>query len=98
MPTGVQFVPHFLCRHRMAKKYLTVFLSGIILFLGYNGIASILRGLGDSITPLVFLMISTVVNIILDILFVKFWGMGIAGAAYATIIAQGGAFFLLLFT
>ena len=76
----------------LANEYLTIYLSGMILFFGYNGTSAILRGLGDSMTPLIFLIISTVVNIILDIVFIKYMGMGIAGAAYATIIAQGGAF------
>lgn len=76
----------------LAKTYLRVYLSGIILFFGYNATASILRGLGDSITPLVFLIISTIANVILDFVFIKYLHMGIAGAAYATIIAQGGAF------
>jgi len=76
----------------LAKQYLRIYLSGIILFFGYNGTAAILRGLGDSKTPLVFMIISTIINILLDLLFVVVFKMGVAGAAYATIIAQGGAF------
>jgi len=77
----------------MAKQYLRIYLSGIILFFGYNGTSAVLRGLGDSMTPLVFLIISTIMNVLLDLLFVAKLGFGIEGAAYATIIAQGGAFF-----
>ncbi len=76
----------------LAKTYLNIYLGGVILFFGYNGTAAILRGLGDSKTPLAFLMISTIINILLDLLFVVKFQWGVAGAAYATIIAQGGAF------
>jgi len=76
-----------------AKVFFQVYVGGIIVFFGYNGVAAILRGLGDSKTPLVFLVISTVVNIILVVVFVIYFKWGIVGAAIATIIAQGGAFF-----
>jgi len=75
----------------MAKTYIRIYISGIVLFFGYNGTAAILRGMGDSKTPLYFLIVSTVVNIILVFLFVLVFKWGVAGAAYATIIAQGGA-------
>jgi len=75
-----------------ATLFLQIYLGGIVVFFGYNGVAAILRGLGDSKTPLVFLIISTIVNIILVYVFVIFFHWGIAGAAIATIIAQGGAF------
>jgi len=75
-----------------ATLYLQVYLSGIILFFGYNGVTAILRGLGDSRTPLVFLIISTIMNILLDLLFVLVFGWGVAGVAIATVISQGGAF------
>ncbi len=74
-----------------AKTYLSIYISGIILFFGYNGTSAILRGLGDSKTPLYFLIFSTVTNIILDLIFVIVLKWGIAGAAYATLISQGGA-------
>ncbi len=53
-----------------ATQYLRIYLSGIIIFFGYNGTTAVLRGLGDSKTPLYFLIIATVVNISLDLLFV----------------------------
>jgi putative MATE family efflux protein len=59
---------------------------------GFNGISSVLRGLGDSKTPLVFLIVATVMNIGLDLLFIMVLDMGIAGAAWATVISQTGAF------
>lgn len=76
----------------MAKAYIKIIIAGIIVFFGFNGTSAILRGLGDSRTPMVFIIISTFFNIALDILFVLKLGMGIEGAAYATIISQGGAF------
>jgi len=80
-----------------AMEYFNVFMYGMILMFGYNGISSILRGLGDSKTPLYFLVIATVLNIILVILFVRDFHWGIAGAAWATVIAQGVSFVLSLF-
>lgn len=77
----------------MAVTYFNTFISGTILLFGFNGISAILRGLGDSKTPLYFLVVATVVNIILDIVFIKYFGWGIRGAALATVVAQGGAFF-----
>jgi putative MATE family efflux protein len=76
----------------MGVSYLSIYIGGLILFFGYNGVASILRGLGDSITPLYFLILATVLNIGLDLLFIVVLGWGIAGAAWATLIAQGVAF------
>lgn len=77
-----------------AAQYLRIFMAGIIIFFGYNGTSAVLRGLGDSKTPLYFLIIATILNIILDLLFVALLGMGVAGAAYATLIANGVAFIL----
>ncbi|HUX55427.1 MAG TPA: MATE family efflux transporter [Bacteroidales bacterium] len=79
-----------------ATQYLRIYLSGIIIFFGYNGTSAVLRGLGDSKTPLYFLIIATVANIILDLLFVAVFKMGVAGAAYATLIANGLAFLLAI--
>jgi putative MATE family efflux protein len=75
-----------------AVLYMQIYISGLIFFFGFNGTAAILRGLGDSKTPLYFLIISTITNIILDIVFVVVFKWGIAGVAIATIISQGGAF------
>lgn len=76
----------------MANTYLTIYVSGLVVFFGYNGVAAVLRGLGDSITPLYFLILATIINIGLDLLFIVKLGWGIEGAAYATLIAQGIAF------
>ncbi len=76
----------------MAVSYFNIYMIGMIAFFGFNGTASVLRGLGDSVTPLWFLLIATVINIVLDILFIVVFHWGIEGAAIATIIAQGVAF------
>jgi putative MATE family efflux protein len=76
-----------------ARLYLVVYLSGLIFFFGFNGTSAILRGLGDSKTPLYFLILATLVNIVLDLLFVIVFKWGIAGVAVATVISQAGAFF-----
>jgi len=80
-----------------ATTYFTIYASGLVVFFGYNGVAAILRGLGDSITPLYFLVLATVLNISLDLLFIVKLGWGIEGAAFATIIAQGAAFIVAVF-
>lgn len=79
-----------------AVQYLKIYLSGIIIFFGYNGTSAVLRGLGDSKTPLYFLIIATLTNIIFDLLFVAVFNMGVAGAAYATLLANGIAFLLAI--
>ncbi len=79
-----------------AKAYLNIYLTGLIFFFGFNGVSAILRGLGDSKTPLFFLAISTILNIILDLLFIIVFKMGIEGAAWATIISQASAFIIAI--
>jgi putative MATE family efflux protein len=59
---------------------------------GFNATSAILRGIGDSKTPLGFLVLATVLNIVLDLVFILVFGWGIAGAAWATVIAQGFSF------
>jgi putative MATE family efflux protein len=75
-----------------ATTYLSIYLSGLLAFFGFNATSAILRGLGDSKTPLYFLMISTFFNIGFDLLFIVVFKWGIAGAAVATVISQAGAF------
>lgn len=60
----------------------------------YNMLAGILRALGDSRTPLYFLIIASILNIVLDLCFIISFGMGVKGAAYATVISQGVSGFL----
>jgi len=76
-----------------ARIYLHVFQSGMIFLFGFNVTSAILRGLGDSKTPLYFLLFSTLLNILLDLLFIIVFHWGIAGAALATVISQAFAFF-----
>lgn len=76
----------------LATDYFNVFMMGLVAFFGFSGTSSILRGMGDSMTPLYFMIVSTVVNIVLDIVFIVVFNWGISGVAYATIIAQAGAF------
>lgn len=76
--------------------YLKIFFLGIAGFSYYNIFAGILRGLGDSVSALVFLLISTALNVGLDILFVSQFGMGVPGVALATVLAQGTSAVLCL--
>lgn len=71
-----------------AYTYCLVIFLGMAAQLFYNFIISILRSIGDSFTPLLFLVISTAMNIALDLLFIKVFGWGVAGAAGATILTQ----------
>ncbi len=72
----------------LATRYLQIYFLGILGLMLYNIGSAILRAVGDSVKPLIFLIITSVLNIILDILFVVTFKMGVAGAAYATIISQ----------
>ena len=69
-------------------KYLRIMFLGLPFAFAYNMYAAVLRAVGDSKTPLYFLIISAVTNIVLDYVFVAFFGMGVAGVAFATIISQ----------
>ena len=71
-----------------SSTYLMIYFAGISFNLIYNMGSGILRAMGDSKRPLYFLIIACIVNIILDFLFVKYLHMGVAGAGYATLIAQ----------
>lgn len=72
-----------------ANTYITIIYIGISTQIAYNMAAGILRALGDSKTPLYFLIISSIINIILDLVFIVKFKLGVAGAAYATNISQG---------
>jgi len=76
-----------------ATTYLNIYLSGLFGLFGYYGLGAILRGLGDSKTPLYTQLIAAIVNIVLDLLFIVVFKWGVAGVAIATVIAQGGTFF-----
>lgn len=80
----------------MADDYIKVIFAGILLTMSYNVISGILRGIGDSKTPLYFLIFSSFLNIVLDVFLIVTVKLGTAGAAYATIIAQGVSALLCL--
>lgn len=81
----------------MADEYLRVMFGGLFCTMAYNVTAGILRGVGDSKTPLYFMIISAVLNVGMDYAFIRFFHMGTAGAAWATVISQGIAAALSLF-
>lgn len=70
-------------------SYMGIIYAGLIVTAAYNSLAAFLRALGDSRSPLYFLIISAVINVVLDIAFIVCFGMGVEGCAYATVIAQG---------
>ncbi|MCI8413092.1 MAG: hypothetical protein HFE47_03240 [Clostridia bacterium] len=74
--------------YRAAYIYLAIVCGGMVGQFFYNSICGVLRSIGDSFTPLVFLFVSTVLNIALDFLFIMAFGWGVAGAAIATVAAQ----------
>lgn len=77
---------------RDTKHYILICSIGIPFIMGYNVICGILRGLGDSKTPLYFVGLACVINIVLDFILVGYCGMRAAGAAIATISSQGISF------
>lgn len=79
-----------------AVIYLKIIFAGLLFMFLYNTIAAFLRALGDTRTPLYFLIIASLMNIALDLLFVLRFGMGVAGVAWATIISQALSLFLCL--
>ncbi|MBQ7520167.1 MAG: MATE family efflux transporter [Clostridia bacterium] len=72
--------------------YMVTCVCGLVFIYGYNIVSAILRGMGDSKRPFVFIGIAAVLNIALDIVFVKYLGLAVFGAALATVIGQGVSF------
>ena len=81
-----------------SKTYLTIYFAGIASLMIYNMGAAILRAVGDSRRPLYFLIASSFVNIVFDLVFVIVFKLGVAGAAYATVLSQIISAFLVLRT
>ena len=81
-----------------ARAYLSIYFSGVSGVLFYNMGSGILRAVGDSRRPLMFLIMSALLNTVLDLLFVLVFHMGVRGVAYATIIAQLVSASLILIT
>lgn len=79
-----------------AMSYFRIILVGMTFSMLYNVVSGILRAIGDAVTPLCFLIFSALCNVGLDLLFVRVFHIGVAGAALATIISQGLSFFLCL--
>ena len=78
------------------KGYMAVIYGGLIVTAAYNALAAVLRALGDSKSPLYFLIISAIINVVLDIVFIVNFGMGVEGCGYATVIAQAVSALLCL--
>lgn len=72
-------------------RFFRIVSGGMIAVAAYNAVAAILRALGDSKTPLIFLVVSCVINVVLDLIFVLKFGFGVSGTAFATVISQGFA-------
>ena len=94
--TGIMVSQYFGARQReelslsigWCDSYLKILFVGCIGSAYYNILSGVLRGLGDSVSALIYLVVATLLNIVLDYVFVAWFGMGVAGVALATIIAQ----------
>ena len=75
-----------------AMDYLVTCVCGLIFIYGYNIVSAILRGMGDSKRPFLFIAVAAILNMVLDVLFVKYFHMEVFGAALATVIGQGVSF------
>lgn len=80
-----------------AMDYLVICGAGLFFTAGYNMVSAVLRGMGDSKRPFLFIGLASAVNLVLDILFTGILGWEVAGAAWATIIGQGASFLFSLF-
>ena len=72
-----------------AKSYVMIIVYGLIFMMAYNMLSNILRSLGDSKTPLYFLIVATLLNIVLALVFIINFGWGVPGSALALVVAQG---------
>ena len=77
---------------KYTMDYMVTCVCGLVFIYGYNIVSAILRGMGDSKRPFVFIAVAAVLNTVLDVLFVKYLGMEVFGAALATVIGQGVSF------
>lgn len=83
--------------YQMAMEYLVICGLGQVFTAGYNMVSAVLRGMGDSRRPFLFIVLASVINLVLDIIFVGPMRMGVAGAAWATIIGQAVSFIFSLY-
>jgi len=79
-----------------AKSYMGIILGGMLITFGYNGVSAMLRGVGDSKTPLYLLIAASLMNVVLDLIFVIVFHWGVAGAAWATLISQAFSFVMAM--
>ncbi len=82
----------------LAIRYINIYFAGSVFVVVYNMGAGVFRAIGDSRSPFLFLMAGCVTNIVLDLLFVGGFGMGVEGAAYATVISQAVSVLLVVIT
>ena len=82
--------------YKYTMDYMVTCIAGLVFIYGYNVVSAILRGMGDSRRPFLFIAIAAVLNTVLDILFVGFFGMEVFGAALATVIGQAVSFIISL--
>ena len=101
---GVLLVPHILVWMHTpdsvmpdALTYFRIYFAGVSTIIMYNICMAIMRALGDSLRPLYYLMFSSVLNVILDLIFVAGYQWGVGGAAVATVISQGMSAVLCIF-
>lgn len=80
-----------------AYGYIHIIDLGVLVMFAYNLCAGLLRAIGNSVMPLVFLLISSALNVVLDLLFIAYGGMGVRGAAVATVLSQGVSVVLCIF-
>lgn len=83
--------------YEMAVGYLLICSAGMLFTYGYNVVSAVLRGMGNSKQPCIYIVIAAVVNLVLDLLFVIVFDMGVEGAALATVIGQAVSFIWSLF-
>lgn len=75
--------------YKLSREYLMVICGGFIFSVAYNMCAGLLRAVGNSKTPLVFLIISSILNVVMDFVFILFFQWGVTGTAAATVLSQG---------
>ena len=101
MLAGRELIMDVMHMPRESRKYATDYLVicglGMVFTAGYNMVSAVLRGMGDSKRPFLFIAIASAVNLVLDYVFTGLWGWEVAGAAWATIIGQAVSFLFSLF-
>lgn len=78
--------------YQEAANYASICMVGLVFIYGYNIVSAVLRGMGDSKHPFIFIGVAALLNVVLDIIFVAYLGMGAGGAALATVISQAVSF------